>query len=102
MVLAPRVTQAGMAPADNDNNNFEMERAYLLNSVNVEQQLFAELIKPLADRFMAGFNATVRVGQHSLSYLASLRHAGMLADKHAWHAVVRRADGKIVSSVSLC
>ena len=59
VVLAPRVNNPGLAPADNDNNNFEMERAYLLNSVNVEQQLFGELIQPLVDRYLAGFNATV-------------------------------------------
>ena len=60
MVLAPRPNVPGLAAADNDNNNFEMERAYLLNTVDVEQRLFAELIRPLVDRYMAGFNATVR------------------------------------------
>ena len=57
--LAPRPVNApGMAAAEND-NNFDMERAYLLDSVDVEQRLFGELIRPLVDRYMVGFNATV-------------------------------------------
>ena len=59
MVLAPRAGAPGPALPDTDSSNFELERAYLLNSVDVEQQLFGELIKPLVDRFLIGFNATV-------------------------------------------
>ena len=59
VVLAPHANVPGLAAADTDNNNFEMERVYQLDTVDVEQRLFGELIRPLVDRYMAGFNATV-------------------------------------------
>ena len=37
-----------------------MERAYLLNSLLAERRLFGELVQPLLDRYLSGFNATVR------------------------------------------
>lgn len=59
VVLAPRLNASAISAPDPD-SRFDMERAYLLSSVELEQRLFSELIRPLVDRFLAGFNATVR------------------------------------------
>ena len=59
MVLSPRAAAAGPSVPDSERLAFQMERAYLLNSLLAERRLFGELVQPLLDRFLSGFNATV-------------------------------------------
>ena len=59
VVLSPRGSGPGPTGPDAERLAFQMERAYLLNSLLAERRLFGELINPLLDRFLAGFNATV-------------------------------------------
>ena len=67
VVLSPRGTAPGPAGPDSERLAFQMERCYLLNSMIAERRLFAELINPLLDRFLAGFNATVRTTSRACS-----------------------------------
>lgn len=49
--------------------NFDYDRVYKLNSKEESRRLFAELVQPLLDRFLQGFNVTV-----SLSFAPKLAH----------------------------
>lgn len=39
--------------------NFDYDRVYKLNSKEESRRLFAELVQPLLDKFLQGFNVTV-------------------------------------------
>ncbi len=39
--------------------NFDYDRAYKLDSKEESRRLFAELVQPLLDRYLQGFNVTV-------------------------------------------
>lgn len=40
--------------------NFDYDRVYKLDSKEESRRLFVELVQPLLDRFLMGFNVTVR------------------------------------------
>ena len=61
VALAARAAAPGPTQPDSSDSNFDMDRVYLLDTVRVEQQLFSELVQPLVDRFLAGFNGTVHI-----------------------------------------
>lgn len=60
VVVAARQNALASDLANNSESTFQMDRAYHLNTVEVEQQLFDELVQPIVDRVLAGFNGTVQ------------------------------------------
>ena len=86
VVLSPRGTTPGPAGPDSERLAFQMERAYLLNSLIAERRLFNELIHPLLDRFLAGFNATVSSPRVPCTAACSQSHSAcpqLLASTHS-------------------
>ncbi|KAK9801369.1 hypothetical protein WJX73_001495 [Symbiochloris irregularis] len=59
VVVAARQNAAATDLANNSESSFQMDRAYHLNTVEVERQLFDELVQPIVDRVLTGFNGTV-------------------------------------------
>ena len=59
VVVAARQGAAATDLANNNESTFQMDRAYHLNTVEVEKQLFDELVQPIVNRVLSGFNGTV-------------------------------------------
>lgn len=57
-----------------DAYNFDYDRVYKLDSKEESRRLFVELVQPLLDRFLMGFNVTVSGGH--VSMCTSMSFAG--------------------------
>lgn len=54
--------------------NFDYDRVYKLDSKEESRRLFVELVQPLLDRFLQGFNVTVSAEELHVNCLMRLLH----------------------------
>lgn len=60
LVPPNKIKLASAGPSDGGEGfNFDYDRVYKLNSKEESRRLFAELVQPLLEKFLQGFNVTV-------------------------------------------
>lgn len=77
-----------------DAYNFDYDRVYKLDSKEESRRLFVELVQPLLDRFLMGFNVTVCDG-HSCDPPQHVEHVALQVD--AGSMLQKLADNTVSS-----